>query len=109
MFFDLDVARHVHRALVDHIARWGAARVPLAVFELAEQLEAMLSQPPPQVATGMDGAEVSGHGALMTYDQVAAELGMSRRTVSRRVADGTLDTAGRYITRGSVHALVMGK
>jgi excisionase family DNA binding protein len=53
----------------------------------------MLASECQQVATSgraLDAGGDGGHDRLMTYDEAARWLGVSRRTLCRRVADGSL-------------------
>ena len=98
------VNKHLHRALVDHMAR-STVTVPPQLVDLAHALNAILSQPRPQTANPPADDAAALQGALMTYKQAADDLGVSTRTIGRHVAAGRLSTVGRRITRGSVSAL----
>ena len=45
------------------------------------------------------------HDPLMSYSQAGLALGMSTKTVGRRVSEGRLEKVGRRVTAASVRAL----
>lgn len=96
-------AAHLHRAIVDHAARWG--RVPPALMDLADTLAAIARHTTTHAATIVAGDTPGADHALMTYDEAARLLGVSRRTIGRHVAAGRLHKVGRRITRQSVDTL----
>ncbi|MCZ7537778.1 MAG: helix-turn-helix domain-containing protein [Acidimicrobiia bacterium] len=97
---------HLARALADHVGRHGRDHVPESLAALSDALS---RQSPPDAATAIDSLDGDAESGLVTYTDAAGMLGISARTVSRRVADGQLDTVGRRITRSSLEALSKGR
>jgi excisionase family DNA binding protein len=76
------------------------ARHPLAASRGHGQRRPVESAHPPTV--------LSDTPVTMTYAAAAARLGVSARTVRRRVASGELTKVGRRLSRASVEALAEG-
>lgn len=81
------LSAHISRALVEHL-RWcrrnGVAEPP----ELAALLAALSGQERPNLAT--QGERADPDAVLLGYAAAGARLGISARTVRRRVAEGRI-------------------
>jgi excisionase family DNA binding protein len=93
---------HMGRALEDHLFRHGRNQVPPGVVALSEALGRQTTLE--QADCDQCGSAL-GQSVLMSYTEVAERLRVSKRTVSRLVADGRLETVGRRIRRSAVEAL----
>lgn len=85
---DEEARRHVLEALLRHCQalRRDGQLPPASVTGLIDALSAQVAAIPGQARPGVDGVA----GRLLTYRQAARLLGVSERTVRRRVADGDL-------------------
>lgn len=105
---DEATARHLAVAIGDHIKaceRNGWA-VPAGVRALFEVAVADSSRPLADVGGhDLGGVVLPAHDATVSYEQAAARLGVSTRTVGRMVAAGRLVRVSRRVTLASLAAV----
>lgn len=105
MALDPVSARHLAVALGDHMRRCerDGLPVPVDVRALFEVVVADISQPMAAVdGHDLDHPELPAHAPCVSYETVAARLGVSKRTVGRLVACGRLARVGRRVTVASL-------
>ena len=98
-------AAHGRAAFESYIHRRGVDRVPAGLVEYAADLaefEATHGHSRPLEANPLPNAPRLSDGALVSHAEAAEILGVSTRTVRRRVAEGQLQTVGRRITLSSI-------
>ena len=97
---------HLRRALEQYAYRVGRTSTPDA---LLDALDALSRHPTPHPATAVENPDEPGDDELMTYRQAADAAGVSKRTISRWVADGRLGPIGRRLPRADVLDLIRGE
>jgi hypothetical protein len=97
---------HVHRALADHVSRWGIEGNLPGVVVAVDELAVMLKRSPSLAAMSLAMAESFSESELMTYSAVGERLDLSESTIRRMVKRGELDKVGRRITRASVQRVI---
>ena len=100
MRYDLDPA-HVRRAMASYVNRLGDACPP----EFAALVLDIADRRTPYVAITVTDAGETDDAEFVTYAAAARRLGVSRRTISRRVAEQQLVVVGRRIAVASLTAL----
>lgn len=103
MRFDVDdrvELQHCQRAIADHILRWGRDAVPAALPRLVLQIKRELMSP--FDANSVADRVHDEHAETMSYTEARTRLGISRRTMSRRVATHAIDVRGRRVIAASV-------
>lgn len=96
---------HLLWALRRHVQVLGVDKVPEAFIDAIADIGRHSS---PLAASLLDLATPDVHARLMTFQEVAGRLNLSKRHLSRLVADGALVKVGRRITTESVIHLEAG-
>jgi excisionase family DNA binding protein len=119
MFLDLDRAASGQLVIaIQLLERWrrqqGHPAVAPDLVELRDALQTVMRRQEPSKVAGsssdLDDAAVAPSPMLLTYDQAAEGLGVSKSTIERLVAGGelaTVDVGGRRIAREDLDDLVV--
>ena len=98
----------VVRRLVDSTVHRLGADAPDELQHVQFAVAAFFGHKSPTAAGDLAHLDDLVHDAPMSYSEAATAAGVSKRTIARRVADGTLTLAGRRIAAPSLRAWLTG-